>query len=96
MLYAQVSDFTLVGELDAEFTYRETFVNVLQEMLSNFLKRVATPSVPTGSLWLDIKVSVEIILADWHGYIFQKHKILWIFTLPRKVNSSNFKRLYPC
>ena len=33
-------------------------------MLSNFLKREATPSLPTGSLWLDIKVSVEIIFAD--------------------------------
>ena len=33
-------------------------------MLSNFLKRVATPSFSTGSLWLDIKVSFEIIFAD--------------------------------
>ena len=64
LLYAEVSDFTLLGELYAEFTYRETFFNVLQEMLSNFLKRVATPSFSTGSLWLDIKVSVEIIFAD--------------------------------
>ena len=32
LLYAAVSDFTLVGQLDAEFTYRETLFNVLQEM----------------------------------------------------------------
>ena len=44
LLNAEVSYFTLVGELDAEFTKRETFFNVLQEMLSNFFKRVATPS----------------------------------------------------
>ena len=43
LLYAAVSDCTLVGQLDAEFTYRETFFNVLQEMLNNFLKRIVTP-----------------------------------------------------
>ena len=43
LLYAAVSDCTLVGQLDAEFTNRETFFNVLQEMLNNFLKRMVTP-----------------------------------------------------
>ena len=42
LLYAAVSDFTLVGQLDAEFTYREMFFNVLQEMLINFFKRMVT------------------------------------------------------
>ena len=44
--YAAVSDFTLVGQLDAEFTYRETFFNVLQEMLNNLLKRMVTLVFP--------------------------------------------------
>ena len=43
LLYAAVSDCTLVGQLDTEFTYRETFLNVLQDMLNNFLKRMVTP-----------------------------------------------------
>ena len=34
--YATVSDCTLVGQLDAEFAYRETFFKVLQEMFNNF------------------------------------------------------------
>ena len=42
LLYAAVSDCTLVGQLDAEFTFRETFFNLLQEMLNNFLKRMVT------------------------------------------------------
>ena len=38
LLYAAVSDCTLVGQLDAEFTYRKKFFNGLQVMLNNFLK----------------------------------------------------------
>ena len=38
LLYAAVSDCTFVGQLYAEFTHKETFYNVLQKMLNNFLK----------------------------------------------------------
>ena len=63
LLYAAVSDCTLVGllDIDAEFTYRETYFNVLQVMLNNFLKRMVTPCFSTGSLSFDI--SVETIFA---------------------------------
>ena len=43
LLYTAVSNLTLVGKFDAEFTYRKTFSNVLQEMLINFLKHMVTP-----------------------------------------------------
>ena len=43
LLYAAVPDCTLVGQIDAEFTYRGTFFNVLHGMLNNFLKRMVTP-----------------------------------------------------
>ena len=46
LLYAAVRDVTLVGQLDAEFTYRETFFNVLMEMLNNCLKLSATLFFP--------------------------------------------------
>ena len=73
LLYAAVSDCTLVGQLDAEFTYRETFFNVLQEMLNNFLKRMVTPCFTTRSLSFGIKVSVEIIFAACPCSFFKKH-----------------------
>ena len=43
LLYAAVSDCTLVGQLDAEFIYREIFFNVLQDMLNNFFKHMVSP-----------------------------------------------------
>ena len=71
--YPAVSDFTLVGQLDAEFTYREMFFNVLKEMLNNFLKGMVTPCFfSTGSLCFHRKVSVEIIFADCPRSCFQE------------------------
>ena len=72
LLYAAVYDCTLVGQLDAEFTYREMFFNILQEMLINFLKRMVTPCFSMGSLCFDIKVSVEIIFAGSPCSYFQE------------------------
>ena len=96
LLYTAVSDCTLVGQLDAELTYKETFFNVLYEMLNNFLKRMVTPCFSTGSLCFDIKVSVEIMFADCLWSNFRETLTFVDFTLPCIVNSSNFKRLYPC
>ena len=72
LLYAAVSDFTLVGQLDADFTYKETLFDVLQEMLNNFLKRMVTPGFSTESLCFHIKVSVEIIFVDCPCSNFQE------------------------
>ena len=43
LLYAAVSNFTLVGGVDAEIAHIKTLFNVLQEMLNNFLKFMVTP-----------------------------------------------------
>ena len=72
LLYAAVSGCTLVGQFDAEFTCRETFFNVPQEMLNYFLKRMVTPCFSTGSLCFDMKVSVEIIFAGSPCSYFQE------------------------
>ena len=72
LLYAAVSDCTLVGQLDAEFTYRERFFRVLQEMLNNCLKRMGNPCFSIGSLCFDMKVSVEIIFAGSPCSYFQE------------------------
>ena len=96
LLYAAVSGFPLVGQLDAEFTYRGTFFNDLQEMLNNFLKCMVTPCFffSTGSLCFDIKVSVEIIFAGCPCSYFQETLTFVDFYIAMHiVNSSNLKRL---
>ena len=66
------ADCTLVGQIEAEFSYRETIFNVLPEMLNNFLKRMLTPFFSIGSLCFHIKVFVEIIFANCPWSNFQE------------------------
>ena len=74
LLYAAVYDCTLVGQLDAEFTYREIFFECFTGNVEELLKMHGGTLFlfSTGSLCFHIKVSVEILFADCPWSYFQE------------------------
>ena len=62
-----------MGQLDAEFTYIEKFLNVSQEMSINFSKRMVTRffhGIKVYAFIQRFQLKYSLIV---HGHIFKKH-----------------------